>query len=126
MAVTPNAEIEGLNKLLRALEKLDEAAKENLKDVGFKVGEFVAGQAREEVPVVSGALRGTIRPAKTARGAKIRAGSARVPYAGPIHFGWRGRNIRKNEFLYRAVDKNVDRALDMYLEEVYKIWNRNV
>jgi hypothetical protein len=28
--------------------------------------------------------------------------------------------------LYRAVDKNVDRALDMYLEEVYKIWNRNV
>ena len=126
MAATPNAEIEGLNKLLRALEELDDAAKDNLKDIGFKVGEFVAQQAREEVPVLSGALRGTIRPAKTARGAKIRSGSARVPYAGPIHFGWRSRNIRPNQFLYRAVDKNVDRALDMYLEEVYKIWNRNV
>lgn len=126
MAAGPNAEIEGLNKLLRALEKLDDAAKENLKDVGFRVGQFVAVQAREEVPVRSGALRGTIRPAKTARGAKIRAGSARVPYAGPIHFGWRSRNIRPNQFLYRAVDKNVDRALDMYLEEVYTIWNRNV
>jgi hypothetical protein len=126
MAATPNAEIEGLNKLLRALEKLDEAAKDNLKEIGFKVGELVAQQGREEVPVLSGALRGTIRPARSARGAKVRAGSARVPYAGPIHFGWRSRNIRPNQFLYRAVDKNVDRALDMYLEEVYKIWNRNV
>ena len=126
MAATPNAEIEGLNKLLRALEKLDDAAKEQFKAVGFRVGEFVAVQAREEVPVRSGDLRGTIRPAKTSRGAKIRAGSARVPYAGPIHFGWRARNIRPNQFLYRAVDKNVDRALDMYLEEVHKIWNRNV
>lgn len=126
MAATPNAEIEGLNKLLRALEKLDDAAKEDFKAVGLKVGQFVAEQAREEVPVLSGALRGTIRPTATRRGAKVRAGSARVPYAGPIHFGWRARNIRKNEFLYRAVDKNVDRALDMYLEELYTIWNRNV
>jgi len=74
MAGSPNVEIEGLNKLLRALEKLDEAAKDNLKEIGFKVGELVAQQAREEVPVLSGALRGTIRPARSARGAKVRAG----------------------------------------------------
>lgn len=126
MAATPTYEVEGLNKLLRALEKLDDAAKEQFKEVGFRVGEFVAQQAREEVPVRSGDLRGTIRPAKTARGAKIRSGNKRVPYAGPIHFGWPARNIRPNQFLYRAVDKNVDRAVDMYLEEVYTIWNRNV
>ena len=122
----PTVEIEGLNKLLRALEKLDEEAKQSFKDVGGRVGRLVAEQAREEVPVRSGALRGTIRAANTGRGAKVRAGSKRVPYAGPIHFGWRGRNIQSNRFLYRAVDKKVDVALDMYLEEVHKIWNRNV
>lgn len=122
----PTVEIEGLNKLLRALEQLDDEAKQSFKDVGGRVGRLVAQQAREEVPVRSGRLQGTIRAANTARGAKVRAGSKRVPYAGPIHFGWRDRNISPNKFLYRAVDAKVDQALDMYLEEVHKIWNRNV
>lgn len=122
----PTVEIEGLNKLLRALEKLDDEAKQSFKDVGGRVGKLVAEQGREEAPVRSGALQRTIRAVNTGRGAKVRAGTARVPYAGPIHFGWRSRNIKPNNFLYRAVDKKVDVALDMYLEEVHKIWNRNV
>lgn len=122
----PTVEIEGLNKLLRALEQLDDEAKKSFKDVGSRVGQLVAAQGREEVPVRSGALRGTIRAANTARGAKVRAGSRKVPYAGPIHFGWRARNIEPNKFLYRAVDKKVDEALDMYLREVHNIWNRNI
>ena len=122
----PTVEIEGLNKLLRALEKLDEEAKQSFKDVGGRVGQLVAQQAREEVPVRSGNLRDTIRAANTGRGAKVRAGSKRVPYAGPIHFGWPKHNVTGNRFLYRAIDKKVDVALDMYLEEVHKIRNRNV
>ena len=122
----PTVEIEGLNKLLRALEKLDDEAKQSFKDVGGRVGKLVAEQGREEAPVRSGALQRTIRAVNTGRGAKVRAGTAKVPYAGPIHFGWRSRNITPNNFLYRAVDKKVDVALDMYLEEVHKIWNRNV
>lgn len=118
--------VEGLNKLLRALSKLDEEAKEQFKGVGFEIGKIVAQQAREEVPVRSGRLRGTIRPVKTAWGAAVRAGANRAPYVGVIHFGWRQRNIRRNQFLYRAIDVKADEALNMYLEEVYKIWNRNV
>ena len=126
MAVNPTFEVEGLNKLLRALEKLDDEAKDAFKEAGLRVGRLVAERGRQEAPVRSGALQRTIRPAATRRGAKVRAGGARVPYAGPIHFGWRRRNIQPNQFLYRAVDKSVDEALDMYLEDIYKIWNRNV
>lgn len=122
----PTVEIEGLNKLLRALEKLDEEAKQSFKNAGSQVGRLVAQQAREEVPVRSGRLQNSIRAVNTGRGAKVRAGSARVPYAGPIHFGWRQRNIVGNRFLYRAVDKKADIALDLYLAELYNIWNRNV
>lgn len=127
MAVSPTFQIEGLNKLLRALEQLDQEAKDSFKEVGFKVAEIVAQQGRQEVPVRSGRLKDSIRPAKSARGAKVRAGSKRIPYAGVIHFGWQDRNIwPPNQFLYRAIDKKVDKAADMYLEQVYKIWNRNV
>lgn len=123
----PTVEIEGLNKLLRALEKLDDEAKNSFKEVGGKVGDLVARQAREEVPNRSGNLMRSIRAVNTARGAKVRSGSKKVPYAGVIHFGWRERNIwPPNQFLYRAVDKKVDVALDMYLEQVYTVWNRNV
>lgn len=118
--------IDGLNKLLRALEKLDEAAQQSFKNVGFQVGLLVAQQARQEVPVLTGRLQNTIRAVNTARGAKVRSGTKRFPYAGPIHFGWQKRNIKANKFLYRAVDKKVDEALDLYLREVYTIWNRNV
>ena len=126
MAAKGSFEIDGLNKLLRALEKLDEGAKDSFKEAGLKVGEFVAKRARGEAPVLTGRLQGTIRPVATRRGAKIRAGSARVPYAGPIHFGWRKRNIEPNKFLYRAVDKSTNEAVEMYLKEIYTIWNRNV
>ena len=126
MAVTPTFEIDGLNKLLRALEKLDDEAKDSFKEAGLKVGRFVADKARGEAPVLSGRLLKTIRPVATRRGAKVRAGSSRVPYAPVIHFGWPKRNIQPNQFLYRAVDKSVDEAVDMYLQEIYTIWNRNI
>ena len=126
MAVNPTFEVEGLNKLLRALEKLDEAAADDFKEVGLRVGRLVAERAQGEAPVRSGRLQKSIRPVGTRRGAKVRAGGARVPYSGPIHFGWRRRNIQSNPFLYRAVDKSVDEAADMYLEEIYKVWNRNI
>lgn len=122
----PGLEIDGLNKLLRALEKLDEEAKNSFKNAGFEVGRLVAQQAAEEVPVKSGRLRASIRAVNTGRGAKIRAGSKKIPYAGPIHFGWPKHNIVSNQFLYRAVDKKADKALDIYLAELYQIWNRNV
>lgn len=126
MASNPTVEVEGLNKLLKALEKLDAEAKDDFKEIGLKVGKFVADRARGEAPVRSGNLIKTIRPVSTRRGAKIRAGSARVPYAPVIHFGWRKRNIQPNHFLYRAVDKSVDEAVTMYMDEVLSIWNRNV
>jgi hypothetical protein len=126
MAANPGFEVEGLNKLLRALERLDEEAKDQFKDVSLKVGKFVAERAKGEAPVITGRLRDTVRPVATRRGAKVRAGGARVPYAGPIHFGWPKRNITPNQFLYRAVDKSVDEAVEMYLQEIYTIWNRNV
>lgn len=119
-------EIEGLSKLLRALEKLDEAAKEELTEAAIKAGQPVLEEARLTAPYRTGALAGSIRLAKSARGVKIRAGNARVPYAMPIHFGWQSHNIVANKFLFRAVDRRADEVLAAYQAYVIDIWNRNV
>lgn len=119
-------EIDGLNKLRRALTKLDDAATDDFKQAGFAAATVVVDEAKTLVPVRSGRLRDSIRAAKVVSGGKVYAGRARVPYAGPIHFGWANRNIRPNPFLYDAADKRVSEVMDAYLEQLYAIWNRNV
>jgi len=118
--------IEGIDKLRRALVKLDQAAKDDFKAAGKSAAEIVERQAKTEVPVRSGNLRNTIRSSGQQRGGVVSAGRAKVPYAGPIHFGWGRRRIHPNPFLYRAADKRVNEVTEAYLAQVYEIWNRNL
>jgi phage gpG-like protein len=118
--------VEGLNKLLKALEQLDQEAKQNFRAAGKWAGEEVAKTARGIVPVGTGRLQKSIKGVATARGAKVRAGRSAVPYAGPIHFGWGRRNIFPQPFLYRAADRRVNDVVDQYLAQIFQIWNRNV
>ena len=117
---------DGLNKLRRAINKLDDAAKQDFKLAGYNAAQIVVDEAKRLVPVRSGALAKTIRAAKVVSGGKVYAGKAKVPYAGPIHFGWANRNIRPNPFLYDAADRRVNEVMDAYLAQIYEIWNRNI
>ena len=118
-------EIEGINKLRRALFKLDDAARDDFKQAGFDAANIVVKEAQTLVPKRSGKLQKSIRANKIASGAKVSAGKKTVPYAGVIHFGWARRNIRPNPFLYDAADNRVNEVMDTYLEQVFEIWNRN-
>jgi hypothetical protein len=119
-------EIEGINKLRRALVKLDDQARDDFKQAGFDAANIVVKEAQRLVPKRSGKLQKSIRAGKVVSGAKVSAGRKTVPYAGAIHFGWARRNIRPNPFLYDAADNRVNEVMDTYIEQVYKIWNRNV
>lgn len=118
--------VEGLNKLLRALEQLDDEAKKNFSAVGKWAGNEVAQTARTLVPVRSGRLQKSIKGIATRRGAVVKAGRTAIPYAGPIHFGWGRRNIFPKPFLYQAADRRFDEVVDQYLAQIYAVWNRNV
>lgn len=118
--------IQGLSQLLRALEQLDDAAKDDLKMVGLQAAQPVVAAARQTVPVMTGALSSSIRAVKSTRGVKVRAGGVRVPYAKAIHFGWPSHNIKPNKFLFRAVDRSIDEVTSIYEQGVIDIWNRNI
>lgn len=53
-------------------------------------------------PRRSGKLAESIKASKSKSRATIKAGSRRVPYAGPINYGWPTRSIRAANFMQRA------------------------
>lgn len=113
----PRIEVHGARELERAMRHVQDGLKD-LKDLNEAIGQMVADEARERVPVRTGALRGTIRPARRARGATVRAGSRKVPYAGPVHFGWPARNIDPQPFLYDAIDARRGEVIEAYRDRV--------
>lgn len=109
----------GANRLIRTLRKADLDVKQ-LKTINKQAANTVSAAARIRVPVGvksrksskryrPGKLSKSIRAGATNRAGVIRAGSKRVPYANPIHWGWKGTdsrgrhlNIQPNYFISDA------------------------
>lgn len=109
----PGIEVEGGPQLQRAFKKLGDRA-DDLKGLHGDIGEMVADTAESLVPVESGELQESISSSSRKTGATVLAGRRSVPYAGPIHFGWRARNIEPQPFLYDALDDRRDDIVRRY------------
>lgn len=94
------------------------SAKGDLKAFHAEGAKIVEKDAAGRAPVRSGMLRSSLRSSGTQRSGVVRAGKAAVPYAGPIHFGWRARNISPQPFMYDA--------LDARRGEVVKVFDKGV
>lgn len=114
---------EGSREFRRALRNLGDDL-EDLKTAHSEGAEIVADRATQIVPMVTGELRDTIRSAGTKTRGLVRAGFARTPYAGPIHFGWPAHGITPQPFLYEAMDDRRDEVLDVYHDRVTALARR--
>ena len=114
--------ITGLSEVQRNLRKLSTDAldlnKTEFLETNKQVAEIVRNETKKYVPFLTGALAAAIRNASTKKSAKVRAGNAAVPYAGPIHFGWPSRSIKPNTFLYEAIDARKSEVANRYAELV--------
>ena len=97
-------EIEGLREVQKALNKFSDATRKEMQSTHLKAAEIVVGASKRFVPIKTGALAQSIRPAAVMSGGRVKVGSASVPYAGPIHFGWPARSIKPQPFVYDALD----------------------
>jgi HK97 gp10 family phage protein len=109
----------GLRETVRSLEKLGVQVSD-LKAAFKKIGNLVATDAKSRAPKKSGALAATIKPSNTKNKSVIRAGSARVPYAGVIHYGGYN-NIEPHPYLTNAVDAKQKEAVNVMEEELDKL-----
>jgi hypothetical protein len=117
--------VSGLREVVRNLEKVGiEAA--DMKEVFTAIGQMVANQASLLAPRKSGRLAASIKPTKTKNKAAVRGGSARVPYAGAINYGWRKRGIAPSRFLQRAIDANESKAVQMMEDGLDQIITKHI
>jgi hypothetical protein len=111
-------EIEGLKEVQRDLYKLGKASRDEMKETHRKAGEIVIDGARRFVPVVSGNLLNSLKSVPTQRQGRVRIGSASVPYAGAIHFGWPARRIKPQPFIYDSLDGRRTEVAKIYAERI--------
>lgn len=90
--------VDGLRKTIRDLNKAGTDATD-MKELMHSLGEIVIKGAQPNIPVRSGALAGTLRAGNGKTKAVVRAGGARAPYAGVIHYGNPKRGIAPHPFL---------------------------
>lgn len=99
--MTAQVTVEGLPELRRQLRQLvgDVA---DLKAAHAAAASTVAAAASSRAPRRSGKLAASVRGNKAASRASVMAGGARLPYAGPIHYGWPARGIEARPFISEA------------------------
>lgn len=113
-------EIEGLNRFIRTckaagvdMSQFVEASRETANIVVFG--------AMSRAPKRSGNLAASIRAGKGRNRVVLYAGSASVPYANPIHWGWPGHGIRENKFALNAMQESEPTWTAFYERELEKI-----
>tara|TARA_R110000765_G_scaffold386368_1_gene478434 strand:+ start:132 stop:542 length:411 start_codon:yes stop_codon:yes gene_type:complete len=121
---------QGMRELRKNLSMLDDDF-EDLKELHLDLAEMVAERAASLAPVRTGRLKETIRASGTKTAGRVRAGFKRVPWTGPVHFGWatrpdaakgwRGGPIHPNPFLYDALDQRRNQVFNAYFQGVKKI-----
>lgn len=118
MAANRGVEVEGGPQLRRAFRKLGDRA-DDLKPLHSDIADVVGDRADDLVPVLTGRLKRTRKDRATKTRASVEYGGAQIPpYAGPIHFGWRARNIEPQPFLYDALDDRRREVVERYLSGV--------
>lgn len=115
------AQIEGLREVQKALRDISGDLANEMKPTHKAAAEIVVDGAKRYAPVRTGRLADSIRAAATRTGGRVRVGSAAVPYAGPIHFGWPARRIKPQPFVYEALDPRRAEVANLYTERLLEI-----
>jgi len=101
---------DSLNKLARDLESNIELNKELSTNLSQKASALA--------PRLTGALASSVQGNPSAEKAQILAGSAAVPYAGVIEYGWPNRNIQAQPYLNPAVNNNMGYIVEKYNDSI--------
>jgi hypothetical protein len=94
-------EVEGGKELRKSLKNVEDGLKD-LQAAHAAAAGIVAAAAPSYAPLRTGRLAGSIRGSGAKAAATVRAGGAKVPYAGVQEYGWPRRNIPAQPFLVPA------------------------
>lgn len=107
--------IQGLREITRAMERAGVEV-EDLKEVMGEIAAEATQVMQPLIPSRTGRLRATARGNRAKGAATVTIGTARVPYAAAIQYGWPARNITPAHFVEKTDARMETRAVQL-LEE---------
>lgn len=93
----------------------------DMKAANAKAAATIAAASRARAPSRTGRLAGSVRGNKAVGRAVVMAGGARLPYGGPIHWGWPARGIGAQPFISDAARATEPSWLPAYLDDLNQI-----
>jgi hypothetical protein len=111
--------ITGVKEVIDTLNKLNKDIESNLA-LNKELSTTLSQKASAMAPVLTGALASSVKGNPSAEKAQILAGSAAVPYAGVIEYGWPDRNIEAQPYLNPAVNDNMGYIIEKYNDSIQK------
>lgn len=125
--VQPAITVDGVRELRKQLRQVkDKELDDELKAIHKGIADEIIQRALPNVPVKTGALKRSVRSSGSLNAAVGRAGRKTVPYAAPIHWGWRKRNIRARPFLTDAAEAIERDITDRYEQAITQLLERVV
>lgn len=112
-----SVQIEGLNRYIRELQGLG-LDLDDLKGAFAGIARKGALLAARFAPRRTGALAASIRGNRAKNKAIVYAGRARVPYAGPINYGWQARGIAPAAYMQKADEAIAPQAPGLLVQEI--------
>lgn len=107
-------EVEGAKELRRTLKQAG-ADMSDFTQANRDAAAIASTAAAARAPRRTGALAASVRAGASRTQGVIRAGGARVPYAGPIHWGWPARHISANPFATMAASATEPQWVPVYM-----------
>ena len=114
--------VDGLRQTVRNLERLGVQIAD-LKSAFNRIGNIVVTEAVSLTPRLTGRLANSIRAGKAKNKSEIRAGGARIPYAGVIHYGGYN-NITAQPFLTTAAQNKQGQVVREVEKELQALLRR--
>ena len=109
----------GLAHLSRTLKQAG-ADMQDLKTAYRKAASAVKPRIAKAAPKRTGRLARSVRAGSSQRSGVVRAGSNKVPYAGPINFGWPGHHIKAQHFMGKGLEASRDEVDDIFRQAIEK------
>ena len=114
-----NISIQGIKEVTDSLNKMARELESNI-ELNKELSTTLSQKASALAPRLTGALASSVVGNPSAEKAQIMAGSAAVPYAGVIEYGWPDRNIDAQPYLNPAVNDNMGYIVEKYNDSIKK------
>jgi phage gpG-like protein len=111
--------ITGVKEVTDTLNKLGRDLESNI-ELNKELSTTLSQKASALAPRLTGALASSVQGNPSAEKAQILAGSAAVPYAGVIEYGWPAKNKQAQPYLRPAVNNNMGYIIEKYNDSIQK------